>query len=86
MAVYEYFCEECEEIVEYWTTKTDPTEARPLVCPKCGWSNSLTNKVSASRFDLKGKGWHETDYPSINRTPHKTVHAVGEPKGGSDDS
>jgi putative FmdB family regulatory protein len=84
MPVYEYICEECEKTHEVLVVLPDPVEAAPLECPSCGFCGTLRHKISRSRFELKGRGWHATEYPTSKGSPHKTVHAVGSPKGGDD--
>ena len=63
MPIYEYRCEECGFELEALQKMSD----EPLKeCPACHKS-SLTKKVSAAAFRLKGSGWYETDFKSGNK-------------------
>lgn len=57
MPIYEYRCEDCEQIFEEW--QKDFKE-QDVPCPVCGAkSNRL---ISNTSFILKGSGWYVTDY------------------------
>ncbi len=59
MPIYEYECEECNEVVEAWQSISD----EPLsTCEKCG--GSLHKLISISSFQLKGGGWYADGYGS----------------------
>ncbi len=77
MPIYEYKCDECNQVLDALQKVSD----KPLVdCPECGKS-SLRRLISAPNFRLKGEGWYETDFKKENRknvadkkdeTPEKT--------------
>ena len=57
MPVYEYECQQCNQITEAMQKFSDP----PLVdCPQC--RGTLRKMISQSSFHLKGSGWYVTDY------------------------
>ena len=61
MPVYEYYCEKCDKIYEYFQRITeDPKD----VCEVCG--GPLKKQISLSAFHLKGSGWYVTDYKGKN--------------------
>ena len=57
--IYEYRCNDCEQISEVWAKMSDPA---PDVCPKCGKKTNLEKVISKNSFALKGTGWYTTDY------------------------
>src|SRR5207237_10797287 len=68
MPIYEYRCTDCGHRLEALQRLAD----QPLlVCPACG-KESLTNLMSAVRFQLKGSGWYATDFnPHGSKPPEK---------------
>lgn len=60
MPIYEYSCENCGHELE---TLQKLSEAPLRLCPACG-QESLSKKVTAAGFRLKGGGWYETDFKS----------------------
>jgi putative FmdB family regulatory protein len=57
MPVYEYECQQCNQITEAMQKFSDP----PLTkCPHC--AGRLRKMISQSAFHLKGSGWYVTDY------------------------
>ncbi len=56
MPLYEYRCESCPKITEAIQKFSD----EPLTQCECG--GVLTRLISKSSFELKGQGWHVTDY------------------------
>ncbi len=58
MPLYEYKCTSCGKLCEVLQKINDAPE---VTCPACGKDN-LKRQVSASRFQLKGQGWYETDF------------------------
>ncbi|MFT6274798.1 MAG: putative FmdB family regulatory protein [Halioglobus sp.] len=58
MPIYEYQCQDCDEVVEVLQKIAD---APAVDCPSCG-KPSLKKKISAAAFRLKGSGWYETDF------------------------
>ncbi len=58
MPIYEYQCRSCGAETE----KLQRLNAPQLTdCPVCG-RTSLSRKISAAGFRLKGGGWYETDF------------------------
>ena len=58
MPIYEYRCSACGHELEVMQKMSD---ARLVDCPKCG-KPTLSKKVSAAGFQLKGSGWYVTDF------------------------
>lgn len=58
MPIYEYQCKHCGDRFEALQKHGDQSL---ITCPKCG-ENALEKCVSLTSFQLKGKGWYETDY------------------------
>ncbi|HHL40615.1 MAG TPA: zinc ribbon domain-containing protein [Deltaproteobacteria bacterium] len=57
MPLYEYQCNDCNEIIEVMQKFSDD----PLrECTKCG--GTVEKLISQSSFVLKGTGWYATDY------------------------
>ncbi len=58
MPIYEYQCLDCGHELEKLQKMSDA----PLKeCPSCE-QDTLSKKVSAAGFRLKGTGWYETDF------------------------
>ena len=58
MPIYEYQCGACQHEMEALQKISD----QPLQdCPQCD-QPSLSKKISAAGFRLKGGGWYETDF------------------------
>jgi len=57
MPIYEYCCDDCEQIFEEWQRNHDEVEAK---CPVCG--GAARRIISNTSFVLKGTGWYVTDY------------------------
>ena len=58
MAIHEYKCRDCHNVVEVFTTlKEEP----PTVCPVCGGEDIHKVEVSQSTFALIGDGWYDKD-------------------------
>lgn len=58
MPIYEYVCQQCGHELEKLQKISD---AALTCCPHCGQS-SLSKKISAAGFQLKGSGWYVTDF------------------------
>ncbi|RLC09419.1 MAG: zinc ribbon domain-containing protein [Deltaproteobacteria bacterium] len=58
MPIYEYECAACDKRSEF-IQKHDAAPKRK--CPKCD-ELKLKRVISLSSFQLKGKGWYETDF------------------------
>ncbi|RQD59373.1 MAG: zinc ribbon domain-containing protein [Desulfonatronovibrio sp. MSAO_Bac4] len=61
MPIYEYRCNDCQQVFEEWQKGF---EDREMVCPVCGGVSS--RMISNSAFVLKGSGWYVTDYCNRN--------------------
>ena len=76
MPIYEYYCQECDNLHEQMQKMSE----EPLkVCPKCQ-KESLIKQVSSTSFQLKGTGWYVTDFrdkgkPKIENTKAKSETA-----------
>ena len=57
MPIYEYRCEDCEQLFEEWQSGF---EEKALDCPMCG--GRAGRIMSNTSFVLKGSGWYTTDY------------------------
>jgi putative FmdB family regulatory protein len=64
MPIYEYRCQECQQIFEQWQ-KDFSTQDKS--CPVCG--NTAQRLISNTSFVLKGSGWYVTDYCKSTETP-----------------
>lgn len=72
MPIYEYQCKHCGCKVEALQKFRD----QPLIkCPECG-KDALEKCVSLTSFQLKGKGWYETDFKS-KQEPEKAAKQTG---------
>jgi putative FmdB family regulatory protein len=58
MPIYEYVCEKCRHHLEIMQKMDDAPLTR---CPKCG-KKGLEKIFSQTSFQLKGGGWHVSDY------------------------
>lgn len=56
MPTYEYFCATCQKVHEIFKKLAEPEPK----CPEC--NTELTKLISKSSFQLKGSGWHNSDY------------------------
>ncbi|SHN50722.1 FmdB family zinc ribbon protein [Desulfovibrio litoralis] len=58
MPIYEYHCEDCQQLFEHWQTSHTPQET--IDCPICkGKGHKI---ISNTSFVLKGGGWYATEY------------------------
>ena len=51
--VYEYYCEDCEKVIE---VEQKITESNLEECPKCK-GKKFKRQISNTSFILKGTGW-----------------------------
>ncbi len=58
MPIYEFQCDDCEQVFEQMRRITDDTLPG---CPACE-SGNVRKLISLSAFHLKGTGWYVTDY------------------------
>ena len=64
MPIYEYVCSKCGHQMDV-LQKVD--EKAPVTCDSCGAKKSLSRKVSAPSFVLKGGGWYKDLYSSTKK-------------------
>jgi predicted nucleic acid-binding Zn ribbon protein len=50
------------------------SDAPTVTCPDCG-KDQLQRLISATRFQLKGQGWYETDFKNKNKPVKKEAEA-----------
>jgi putative FmdB family regulatory protein len=84
MPFYEYQCEKCSEIYEFFIRNG---EKIPDNCEICG--GKLHKIISVSSFHLKGSGWYITDYakknsPSTENGVKKDNYEDNSNKGSTD--
>ncbi len=65
MPIYEFRCTHCGKEIEVLQKISDPL---PTHCPSCG-QVTLTKKLSAAGFQLKGSGWYATDFKGGKAAP-----------------
>lgn len=58
MPIYEYHCDDCQQLFEQWQKTYDPQET--VDCPICKGTGHKV--ISNTSFVLKGGGWYVTDY------------------------
>lgn len=61
MPIYEYQCQECNQVFEEWQKNFEEKE---VACPVCGTMSKRI--ISNTSFILKGSGWYVTDYAAKN--------------------
>lgn len=65
MPIYEYKCETCNSTREELLTWSEVEEikqgTKQVLCSSC--NVPMVKQISLSSFQLKGVGWHGTDYP-----------------------
>ncbi|MGE4441082.1 MAG: FmdB family zinc ribbon protein [Desulfomicrobium sp.] len=57
MPIYEYCCEDCQQIFEEWQKDF---QDREKICPVCGGTSQRL--ISNTSFVLKGGGWYASGY------------------------
>jgi putative FmdB family regulatory protein len=77
MPIYEYRCDRCEQLSEFFLRVSDP---HPEACPRCGERGSLKKQISQTSFSLKGEGWYVTDYKK-DKVPPNAAEKKSEPEG-----
>lgn len=80
MPIYEFQCDDCEQIFEQMRRITDDTMPG---CPACE-SAHVRKLISLSAFHLKGTGWYVTDYGG--KKNGATAVDGGEDNGGGGDN
>jgi putative FmdB family regulatory protein len=80
MPIYEYKCSACSHELESLQKFSDA----PLVtCPACG-KDTLTKRVSAAGFQLKGSGWYQTDFRGSGAKPAAASSTAKSESGKAD--
>jgi putative FmdB family regulatory protein len=79
MPIYEYQCDQCNEVFEIFH-KID--EDCSVACPKC--LGPVKKLVSATNFVLKGSGFYVNDYPSKSRREGKKSEKEGSEKSAGE--
>jgi putative FmdB family regulatory protein len=81
MPIYEYRCQECQQIFEQWQKDFHDQDKS---CPVCGGRSQRL--ISNTSFVLKGSGWYVTDYskpaegsPGGNGTKTDSAETKNEP-------
>lgn len=70
MPIYEYRCNDCQQIFEEWCKHVEPQDATHP-CPIChGTSQRIMSQTS---FALKGEGWYVTEYGSHKNAPKENA-------------
>lgn len=66
MPIYEYRCNDCQQIFEEWCKQVEAQDVTHP-CPIChGTSQRIMSQTS---FALKGEGWYVTEYGSHKNAP-----------------
>ena len=73
MPIYEYECENCQDVMEAMQKFSDPALEE---CPRCG--GRLHKIMSLGAFHLKGNGWYVTDYKGKNSSTIASDSSSGE--------
>jgi putative FmdB family regulatory protein len=82
MPIYEYRCDRCEQLSEFFLRVSDP---HPEACPRCGERGSLKKQISQTSFSLKGEGWYVTDYKK-DGAPREKVNDKAAPDAAGEKS
>lgn len=70
MPIYEYRCNDCDQVFEEWQKSFEETA---IPCPICG---GLAHRIiSQTSFVLKGSGWYVTDYSRSGSSSAGSSHA-----------
>ena len=85
MPIYAYRCTTCGHAQDVLQKISDPLLS---VCPACG-AATYAKQVTAAGFQLKGSGWHVTDFRGDNNAKTKKpaegdAPAAGEKEGDGD--
>lgn len=74
MPVYEYECDNCQNVFEVQQKIADP----PLrSCPSC--QGSVRKLMSMTSFQLKGGGWYADGYASAGDKPKEKTESTPAP-------
>ena len=72
MPIYEYRCQDCQQIFEEWQKHFEDVQAN---CPVCG--GYAKRLISNTSFILKGSGWYVTDYARGKSNSASNVNGNG---------
>ncbi|MDL2315766.1 zinc ribbon domain-containing protein [Desulfovibrio sp. OttesenSCG-928-A18] len=61
MPIYEYRCEDCQQVFEEWCRRVEDAKVQHP-CPIC--KGQAKRLISNTSFALKGGGWYVTEYGS----------------------
>ena len=64
MPIYQYQCPHCQHQFDALQKMSD---AHLSTCPSCN-KDGLKKCITAAGFQLKGKGWYETDFKNPPKT------------------
>ena len=73
MPIYEYRCKACGKEFEMMQKFSDEPLKKCIYC-----SGKVEKLISRSSFQLKGSGWHATDYGRKEKPPEKPDGKSGE--------
>lgn len=75
MPIYEYRCQDCQQIFEEWQKHFEDDQAS---CPVC--NGNAQRLISHTSFILKGSGWYVTDY-ARGKSSDSAANAKGNGEG-----
>ena len=80
MPIYAYQCQACGHAFDVMQKMSEPA---PAACPTCGHAE-VRKQLSAAGFQLKGKGWYQTDFKggSSGKPADKDSSSDSGPKTG----
>ena len=81
MPIYEYRCKACGKEFETMQKFSDKPLKECIYC-----SGKVEKLISRSSFQLKGSGWHATDYGRKEKPPKKSGEKPPETSGACKDS
>ena len=81
MPIYEYRCKACGKEFETMQKFSDKPLKECIYC-----SGKVEKLISRSSFQLKGSGWHATDYGRKEKPPEKSGEKPPETSGACKDS
>lgn len=73
MPLYEFRCQDCQEVSEFQLKLVDPN---PEKCPQCQ-GGPLQKLISNTAFSLKGGGWYSDLYSSSSKKADGSKSAEG---------
>jgi putative FmdB family regulatory protein len=76
MPIYEYRCNECQQIFEEWQ---HDFKEREVPCPVC--NSGAKRLISSTSFVLKGSGWYVTEYCRGRKSSGESASSNGDGGG-----